>query len=96
MAVTSIRSPEKGRLKGTVAPYDSCYFMVKKIHPIAVRLGIPKGLVTFRVFRRFAATEMQKFRTIKDLQSNLRHVSPVTTTRSYVQPIGESTRKACG
>lgn len=88
------RVVSKGRMKDQVAPFDPYQFMTRHIHPLAKQLGIPTELATFRVFRRTAATELQLYGTIKDVQSAARHENPTTTLKYYVQPIAESTRKA--
>jgi integrase len=86
--------PTKGRNKGKATPFDSYQFMQKEIVPIAEKLGIPVEMVNMRCFRRTAGTDMQKFGTIKDAQGMLRHDSPETTGRIYMEVIPESVRKA--
>lgn len=88
--------PTEGRAhnKGTMVPFRSRSFMRWHILPIAERLGIPKSLVTFRVLRRSTATDLQKFGTVKDAQTILRHKKSDMTVNVYMQAIPESVRQA--
>lgn len=84
----------RGKRAGTSVPFHSKNFLRCKIAPIAERLGIPKGLVTFQVMRRTLGTDMQGHGSLKDAQMVLRHSSITTTGNVYVQEIAESTVKA--
>jgi integrase len=86
--------PSRGKNKGKVVPYDAYAYVASRVLPIARRLGIPDKLVSFRVLRRTAGTQLQAYGTIKDLQASLRHADAHTTLQIYVQPIEPSTRRA--
>jgi integrase len=83
----------RGRNRGKMVPFAG-NFLRRRIYPIAERLGIDKRLVTFQALRRTAATDLQKFGTVKDIQSSMRHSTPITALAEYVQPIPESVREA--
>ncbi len=80
--------------KGQKVPRRAKNFLKWRIYPIADRLKIPRGLVTFQVMRRTLGTDLQKHGTMKDAQSVLRHASIKTTADVYVQQIPESVRAA--
>jgi hypothetical protein len=69
-------------------------FLTWRIHPIAIKLGIPKELVTFQVMRRTLGTDLQLHGTMKDAQRILRHASIRTTANVYMQPIPASVMSA--
>lgn len=91
-------------------PIRTKNFLRRNIWPAAIRAGImaarpadwpkekqwvdPSTSVNFRAFRRTCATWFQKCGSAKDIQSALRHASPVTTLGVYVQEIPESVRTA--
>lgn len=85
--------PTTGR-KGWRVPRQAKNFLKWRIHPIAVKLGIPKELVTFQVMRRTLGTDLQQHGTMKDTQRILRHASIRTTANVYVQPIPASVMSA--
>ncbi len=80
--------------KGQKVPRRAKNFLKWRIYPIADRLKMPRGLVTFQVMRRTLGTDLQKHGTMKDAQSVLRHASIKTTADVYVQQIPESVRAA--
>ena len=88
--------PARGKRRnlGKLVPFTATAYMERHIQPIAKKLGIPTKLVTIRVLRRTAATDLQKFGTVKDNQSFLRHSSPTTALVHYVQTIPGSLREA--
>jgi integrase len=88
--------PTRGtrRNKGKTVPFTAGCFMERHIQPIAKKLGIPPALVTFRVLRRTAATDLQKFGDVKEYQGFLRHSNPSTALVHYVQTIPGSVREA--
>jgi integrase len=91
-------------------PMNSKNFLRRHIWPAAVRAGImterpkklPKGTrwidrstsVNFQAFRRTCATWFQKHGGVKDTQAHLRHSTPVTTMKHYIQEIPVSVRDA--
>lgn len=85
--------PSKGQFKGQVTPRDPYQWWRKRVWPVAKRLGIPVGLLTFQVTRRTAATLAMKYGSVKDVQQFLRHAEVRTTLQFYVQPVDESTRR---
>lgn len=58
------------------------------------KLGIPRNLCTFQVFRRTLGTDLQKHGTMKDAQAILRHKHIKTTAEVYMDHIPDSVRKA--
>ena len=80
--------------KGGRVPRQAKNFLKWRIHPIAVKLGIPKELVTFQVMRRTLGTDLQQHGTMKDAQRILRHASIRTTANIYMQPIPASVMSA--
>lgn len=84
----------KGKRRGQQVPFDSTNFMERRIHPIAIRLGIPRRLVTFQVMRRTMGTDLQFHGTLKDAQAALRHKSIKTTANIYMQPVPKSVSAA--
>lgn len=80
--------------KGKKVPRHPKNFLKWRIHPIAVKLGIPKELVTFQVMRRTLGTDLQQHGTMKDAQRILRHASIRTTANIYMQPIPASVMSA--
>ena len=85
--------PSKGQFKGQITPRDPYQWWRKRVWPVAKRLGIPVGLLTFQVTRRTAATLAMKYGSVKDVQQFLRHAEVRTTLQFYVQPVDESTRR---
>jgi integrase len=79
---------------GVPVPMHPKNFMKWRIWPIADKLGIPRKMVTFQVMRRTLATDLQKFGTLKDAQTALRHKNPGTTAGIYMQPIDASVAAA--
>jgi integrase len=88
--------PTKGKKerRGQVVPFDSTNFMERRIHPVAHRLKIPRGLVTFQVMRRTVGTDLQFHGTLKDAQGVLRHKSIKTTGNVYMQSVPSSVKSA--
>jgi integrase len=86
--------PTRGKNKGSIRPFIGYTFMSTRIFPIAYKLGIPRDLMNFRVFRRTAATHLQYFGTVKDVQSSLRQTNSSTALDIYIQPVEESIRRA--
>lgn len=80
--------------KGKKVPRHPKNFLKWRIHPISVKLGIPKELVTFQVMRRTLGTDLQQHGTMKDAQRILRHASIRTTANVYMQPIPASVMSA--
>jgi hypothetical protein len=58
------------------------------------KIGIPRNLCTFQVFRRTLGTDLQKHGTMKDAQAILRHKHIKTTAEVYMDHIPDSVRKA--
>jgi len=79
---------------GMPVPMRPKNFMKCRIWPIADDLGIPRKMITFQVLRRTLATDLQKFGTLKDAQTALRHKHPGTTALIYIQPIEASVAAA--
>src|SRR6185437_1788562 len=69
--------------KAKNVPRQPKNFLKWRIHPIAVKLGIPKELVTFQEMRRTLGTDLQLHGTMKDAQRILRHASIRTTANVY-------------
>jgi integrase len=94
----------------TGTPMRTKNFLRRHVWPAAIACGLmqvkpekwPKGKpwidratsINFRAFRRTCATWFQQCGTPKDIQSHLRHATPVTTMGVYVQEIPESVRTA--
>jgi integrase len=70
---------------------DADNFRKRVLHPIAVKLGLPK--VTFQVIRRAIATLAQHLGSVKDVQGLLRHDTPILAPEVYMQVIPETVRK---
>jgi hypothetical protein len=81
------------RLVGTAALRANNFFRWK-VWPITDKLGIPRKLCTFQVFRRTLGTDLQKHGTMKDAQAIMRHKHIKTTGEVYMDHIPESVRKA--
>jgi hypothetical protein len=58
------------------------------------KIGIPRNLCTFQVFRRTLGTDLQKHGTMKDAQAILRNKHIKTTAEVYMDHIPDSVRKA--
>lgn len=88
--------PTKGHLrnKGRSVPFRAKNFFKWRIWPITDKIGIPRNLCTFQVFRRTLGTDLQKHGTMKDAQAILRHKHIKTTAEVYMDHIPESVRKA--
>ena len=84
----------KGERAGSRVPGRAKSFLKWRIHPLAKKMNIPRGLVTFQVMRRTLGTDLQQHGTIKDAQGVLRHASIKTTGDVYVQQIPQSVRAA--
>jgi integrase len=80
--------------KGKAVPFRAKNFFKWKVWPTADRLGIPRKLCTFQVFRRTLGTDLQKHGTMKDAQAILRHKHIKTTAEVYMDQIPDSVRKA--
>jgi integrase len=85
---------ERRERKGQLVPYSNKNFLRTRIRPIAVRLGVPRRIVTFQVMRRTLGTDLQNHGTLKDVQDALRHASITTTGNVYIQPIDENVFRA--
>ena len=70
---------------------DADNFRKRVLHPIAVKLGLPK--VTFQVIRRAIATLAQHLGSVKDVQGLLRHEKPTLAAEVYMQEIPETVRR---
>ena len=70
---------------------DADNFRKRVLHPIAVKLGLPK--VTFQVIRRAIATLAQHLGSVKDVQGLLRHKKPNLAPEVYMQEIPETVRR---
>ena len=88
--------PAQGHMqnKGKAVPFRAKNFFKWKVWPTADRLGIPRKLCTFQVFRRTLGTDLQKHGTMKDAQAILRHKHIKTTAEVYMDQIPDSVRKA--
>ncbi len=84
----------RGKRQGKAVPRQANNFMRYRIYPLADKLGIPRGLVTFQVMRRTLGTDLQKHGTTKDAQRILRHADINTTGNVYMQEIPESVVEA--
>ena len=58
----------------------------------AKRAGILK--IDFRMLRRSCATQAQRYASVKDTQTQMRHADPALTLRFYQKEIPESVRAA--
>jgi integrase len=63
----------------------------RRLTPLAQSAGIEK--CNYQTLRRTTATHAQKFGSLKDISTILRHRSTETAARNYVQSIDESVRK---
>ncbi len=70
---------------------DADNFRKRVLHPIAVKLGLPK--LTFQVIRRAVATLAQHKGSVKDVQGLLRHEKPTISAEVYMQEIPATVRK---
>jgi integrase len=88
--------PTKGHLrnKGRSVPFRAKSFFKWRVWPITDKIGIPRKLCTFQVFRRTLGTDLQKYGTMKDAQAILRHKHIKTTAEVYMDHIPDSVRKA--
>ena len=88
--------PTQGQLKnkGLAVPFRAKNFFRWKVWPISDKLGIPRNLCTFQVFRRTLGTDLKKHGTMKDAQAILRHKHIKTTAEVYMDHIPDSVRKA--
>jgi integrase len=88
--------PAQGHMqnKGKAVPFRAKNFFKWKVWPTADRLGIPRKLCTFQVFRRTLGTDLQEHGTMKDAQAILRHKHIKTTAEVYMDQIPDSVRKA--
>jgi integrase len=84
----------RGERKGQAVPRHAKNFLNWRVRPIAVKLGIPKSLVTFQVMRRSLGTHLSSHGTLKDTQGALRHASITTTGNVYVQVVEENVMRA--
>jgi integrase len=80
--------------KGLAVPFRAKNFFKWKVWPVSDKLGIPRKLCTFQVFRRTLGTDLQKHGTMKDAQAILRHKHIKTTAEVYMDHIPDSVRKA--
>ena len=80
--------------KGLAVPFRAKNFFRWKVWPISDKLGIPRNLCTFQVFRRTLGTDLKKHGTMKDAQAILRHKHIKTTAEVYMDHIPDSVRKA--
>ncbi len=80
--------------KGLAVPFHAKNFFKWKVWPVSDKLGIPRNLCTFQVFRRTLGTDLQKHGTMKDAQAILRHKHIKTTAEVYMDHIPDSVRKA--
>jgi len=55
--------------KGLAVPFRAKNFFKWKVWPVSDKLGIPRNLCTFQVFRRTLGTDLQKHGTMKDAQA---------------------------
>lgn len=88
--------PTQGHLKnrGLAVPFRAKNFFKWKVWPVSDKLGIPRNLCTFQVFRRTLGTDLQKHGTMKDAQAIMRHKHIKTTAEVYMDHIPDSVRKA--
>jgi integrase len=88
--------PTKGHLanKGRCVPFRAKNFFKWRVWPVTDKLGIPRQLCTFQVFRRTLGTDLQRHGTMKDAQAILRHKHIKTTAEVYMDHIPESVRQA--
>ncbi len=86
----------QGRLKnkGIAVPFHPKNFFKWRVWPISDKLGLPRNLCTFQVFRRTLGTDLQKHGTMKDAQAIMRHKHIKTTAEIYMDHIPDSVRKA--
>ena len=82
------------RNKGKAVPFRAQNFFKWKVWPITDKLGIPRNLCTFQVFRRTLGTDLQQHGTMKDAQAIMRHKHIKTTAEVYMDQIPDSVRKA--
>ena len=82
------------RNKGKAVPFRAQNFFKWKVWPITDKLGIPRSLCTFQVFRRTLGTDLQQHGTMKDAQAIMRHKHIKTTAEVYMDQIPDSVRKA--
>jgi integrase len=80
----------RGDRKGQAVPRWGKNFLKWRMRPVARKLQIREGLVTFQVMRRTLGTDMQEHGTLKDVQGALRHASIKTTGDIYVQRLESS------
>ncbi|HEY6329994.1 MAG TPA: hypothetical protein VI756_11700 [Blastocatellia bacterium] len=73
--------PTKGYLrnKGRSVPFRAKNFFKWTIWPVTDKIGNPRNLCRFQVFRRTLGTDLQKHGTMKDAQAILRHKHIKTT-----------------
>ena len=88
--------PTAGRFKnmGMAVPFRAKNFFKWRVWPVSDKLGIPRNLCTFQVFRRTLGTDLQKHGTMKDAQAIMRHKHIKTTAEVYMDQIPDSVRKA--
>lgn len=84
----------RGKRKGQAVPWDAYHYMVTRIKPVAISLGISGADISCQVFRRTYCTDLQKYGSLKDVQMLARHSSATTTLGIYIQPIDETARNA--
>jgi integrase len=88
--------PTKGHLrnKGRSVPLRAKNFFKWRVWPVTDKIGIPRKLCTFQVFRRTLGTDLQKHGTMKDAQRILRHKHIKTSAEVYMDHIPDSVRRA--
>jgi integrase len=73
---------------------DPANFRYRVLKPLREALKLPK--VNFQVLSRTIATRAQKLRSVKDVQSHLRHSRADTTANEYMQEHPESVQDMVG